>query len=139
MPEDAFFVSTDRALLDVETVCRLLADTYWAGTRSREVIVRSLGVSVCFGLYRASDRRLVGFTRVVTDHATVSWVCDVVVDPEFRGRGLGTQMMAAVVEHPCIRDVRSILATRDAHGLYEKFGYRRHEMMRRPPQPPPGP
>ena len=65
------------------------------------------------------------YARVITDHATFAWLCDVYVDPSVRGKGIGTAMVAAVREHlrPCgLR--RILLATHDAHGVYEKVGFR---------------
>ncbi len=95
---------------------------------------------MCFGLYDAEGRQ-VGFSRLVTDHCTFTWVCDVFVDETHRRKGLGQWLMACVAEHPCVKELTAMLATRDAHGLYEKFGFTRHEMMRkaRPPgiSPPP--
>ncbi len=129
---DGFFLSTDAALLDLDVISGLLTSSYWATDRPREVIAESIKHSLCFGVYRAGDGKQVGFARVVTDRVTFSWVCDVIIAEEFRGRGLGTWLMTCVVEHPWVRKTKSHLGTRDAHGLYEKFGYERREHMRRP-------
>jgi GNAT superfamily N-acetyltransferase len=137
--KDGFAVSTDPALLDREFIVRALQSTYWANERSREDILRSLEspASVNFGLYQNDGFRQIGFARVVTDRITFSWLCDVVVAEGWRGRKLGTWMIACVVSHPCVKYVRTTLGTRDAHGLYEKFGWVRHERMNRPPDPRP--
>jgi GNAT superfamily N-acetyltransferase len=74
----------------------------------------------------------VAFARVVTDYSTFSWLCDVIVDEKERGRGLGKLLMSRIMGDPRIRDTKFILGTRDAHGLYEKFGFARRELMRRP-------
>ena len=77
------------------------------------------------GMYDA-DGRTAGFARVVTDRATFAWVCDVFILPEHRGKGRGTWLMRTMAGHPDLRGLRRwILATRDAHGLYEKLGFRR--------------
>jgi GNAT superfamily N-acetyltransferase len=136
---DSHFVSTDPALLDLDFVCAALAGSYWAHDRPRDVIERSIGASLCFGLYEKKGRKQVGFARIVTDAATFSWLCDVVVDERQRGRGLGKFLLSCVLAHPHVSVTRCLLATRDAHGLYEKFGFARTEQMRRPPsagQPP---
>ena len=80
--------------------------------------------SRCFGLYDASNGRQIGLTRVVTDYATFAWVCDVIVDEECRGNGLGVWMMETVLADPQLRGVRRwTLATRNAHRLYARFGF----------------
>lgn len=131
---EPYFVSTDPALLDMDFVCAALAGTYWAEGRPRPVIEASLRASLCFGLYATETRRQLGFARVVTDGATFSWLCDVVVDPGHRGRGLGKLLVSTVAAHPAVAATTCILATRDAHGLYERHGFVRQEMMRRPRQ-----
>jgi len=126
-----YVISTDPARLDLAFLCRTLNTTYWAHDRPRPVIEESLRHSLCFGLYRKVTSEQVGFARVVTDQSTVSWVCDVVIDERFRGQGLGKWLVACVISHPHVRGTTSLLGTRDAHGLYEKFGYQRSSGMRR--------
>jgi len=137
----AYFVSTDRGLLDLDFVCAALDGSYWAKGRPRGAVERSIASSLCFGVYEAASRRQVGFARVVTDGATFSWLCDVIVDGAHRGRGLGKLLVSSAVAHPDVRDTMWLLGTRDAHGLYERFGFARAEMMKRPSPgraPPPG-
>ena len=124
-------LSDDKSLLDLDAICRLLADTYWAAGRPRHIIQRTLETSVCLGLYR--DGRQIGFCRAVTDGVTFSWLCDVVVEPGERGGGLGKWMVECLVQHPALQTRSQILATQDAHTLYERFGFERLEMMRRQP------
>ncbi len=116
-------ISDDPARLDHDAVERLLHGTYWAAKRPREIIEKSIARSLCLGAYCRGA--LVGFARVVTDGLTIAWICDVVIDETHRGTGLGKALVEAVVTHPEIADVRQILATRDAHTLYEKFGFER--------------
>ncbi len=132
---DDYFISTDADLLDLDFICRALAGSYWAKDRPRAVIADSLRKSLCFGVYEASGRSQVGLARVVTDGATFSWLCDVIIDLKHRKKGLGKFLMASVLADPRIRDTMFLLGTRDAHGLYEKYGFARLEMMKRkPPQ-----
>ncbi|RAT97386.1 GNAT family N-acetyltransferase [Brevibacillus sp. Leaf182] len=123
-------ISDEKALLDIEPISDWLSTTYWASERTKEMIIKSIENSLCFGLY--SEDGQAGFVRVVSDYATISWVCDVFVDPGHRGKGLSKWLMEVMVEHPDIRHTSMILATRDAHGLYEQYGFTRREMMRRP-------
>ncbi|MFD2368688.1 GNAT family N-acetyltransferase [Brevibacillus sp. GCM10020057] len=124
-----YSISDNKEDLDREQIYRWLATTYWAQKRPRETVFASLQQSLCFGLYGESGQA--GFARVVTDYATFSWVCDVFIAPAHRGKGLGKWLMETVVNHPAICRTNMTLVTRDAHGLYEQYGFVRMEMMRR--------
>jgi GNAT superfamily N-acetyltransferase len=115
-------ISTDKSRLDIGLIHEYLSqDSYWATGRSILTVERSLANSICYGLYDGS--RQVGFARVVTDSATFAWLCDVFLLDSHRGRGLGKWLVECVVQHPELRDLRIfLLATRDAHGLYERYG-----------------
>lgn len=128
---DDYFVSASPELVNLDFVCAALEGSYWAQGRPRAVVEESLRGSVCFGVYESPGGRQVGLARVVTDGATFSWLCDVIIDKGHRGKGLGKFLMAAVLGDPRLRETTFLLGTRDAHGLYEKFGFVRHEMMRR--------
>ncbi len=118
-----FLISTDPALLDVPLIQDFLSNrSYWAEGRPLEVTRRSLEHSLCFGLYERG--RQVGLARVVTDRATFAWLCDVFVLEEYRGRGLSKWLLGCVLGHPSLRGLRRVLlGTRDAHGLYERYGF----------------
>ena len=120
----AFTISTDPARLDVAAVHRYLSEeSYWARHIPYDTVARALVNSLCFGAY-APDGRLAGFARVVTDRATFAWLCDVFVLPEFRGQGLSKQLVGTVLAHPDLQNLRRhLLATLDAHGLYQQQGY----------------
>jgi GNAT superfamily N-acetyltransferase/uncharacterized damage-inducible protein DinB len=118
-----FLISTDPALLDVTRTHDFLSNrSYWATGRPLDVFRRALDNSLCFGLYER--RRQVGLARVVTDRATFAWLCDVFVLEEYRGRGLAKWLMECVMGHPDLQGVRRVLlGTRDAHGLYQRYGF----------------
>ncbi|KIQ63300.1 GNAT family N-acetyltransferase [Kitasatospora griseola] len=120
-----YTVSTDPALLDRESVHRWLSeDAYWALGRPREKQDRAIDHSLNFGLYEQTSGLQVGYARVVTDHATFAWLCDVYIAPPARGRGLGTALTAAVRDHLAELGLRRLLlATRDAHEVYAKVGF----------------
>ena len=116
-------ISTDPARLDVGLVCEFLQSSYWANGRRRSVIERSIKNSLCFGAYVSG--RQVAFARVVSDRAVFAYLMDVFVLPDFRGRGISRALMRAILDHPELHNLRVfLLATRDAHGLYSKFGFR---------------
>lgn len=116
-------ISTDPARLDVGLICEFLQSAYWAHGRRRSVIERSVKNSLCFGVYLAG--RQVAFARVVSDRAVFAYLMDVFVLPEFRGRGISKALMRAILDHPDLQNLRVfLLATRDAHGVYSKFGFR---------------
>ena len=121
---DALVISTDPSLLDLDLLHRWLStDAYWALGRSREVVERAVAGSESFAAYDGD--RLVGYARVVTDRATFAWLCDVYVDPAYRGDGVGTALLEAVHERLTAWGVkRAMLATQDAHGVYARFGFR---------------
>lgn len=107
----------------MEEIVRLLRMTYWADTRPAETIEKSVRNSSCYGIYAESESRLIGFARVISDYATTFYLCDVVIDPQFRHMGLGTALLAHIHALPEYAGLRGLLLTKDAHGLYEKFGY----------------
>jgi GNAT superfamily N-acetyltransferase len=118
-----FYVSTDPGLLDVELIHEFVANrSYWARGRSLEIVRRSLVHSLCFGLYEGQQQ--IGLVRVVTDRATFAWLCDVFVLEAYRGRGLSKWLLECVLGHPELQGLRRfLLATRDAHGLYARYGF----------------
>ena len=129
-------ITSDPAELPLAEVERLLKETYWAGRRSSEKIERSMRHSDCYGLRVDGEARLVGFARVITDYATTYYLCDVVIDPGYRGRGLGKALLAHIESRPEYAGLRGLLVTRDAHGLYRKFGYEvvENRAMAKPPK-----
>ncbi len=122
----AYDISTDPARLDADRIHRWLStDAYWALGRARDVQDRAMAGSLNFGVYDRVSGEQVAYGRVVTDHATFAWLCDVYVDPVARGKGLGTELVAAAREQLARQGVRRfMLATEDAHGVYEKVGFK---------------
>ena len=118
-----YLISTDRARLDVALIHDFIANqSYWGQGRALAVVQRSLDNSLNFGLY--NDTQQVGFARVVTDYATFAWIADVFVLEEHRGRGLSKWLMEVMLSHPRLQGFRRwVLATKDAHLLYERFGF----------------
>lgn len=124
-----YIFTDDCSKLDLDAVYGLLHNTYWANERPREQIIASFKspASVCFGLLH--NGTTVGCARLVTDRITFAWLADVVIHPDHRGKGLGKFMIQCITEDPEYGQLRTVLGTRDAHGLYEKFGFVRKELM----------
>jgi GNAT superfamily N-acetyltransferase len=117
-----YVASSDRARIDVAAVHAFLASSYWAEGIPIEVVRRSIEHSLCFGVYHGE--RQVGFARAITDRATYAYLADVYVLDAHRGRGLARLLMECVMAHPALQGLRRFsLVTRDAHGLYERFGF----------------
>ena len=109
--------------IKVEEVERLLKMTYWADTRPIEKIRKSMDNSECYGLFIEGIDQLVGFARVITDYATTYYLCDVIIDNEYQHNGLGKALVSHIALMPKYAELRGLLVTKDAHGLYEKYGY----------------
>jgi GNAT superfamily N-acetyltransferase len=125
MEVPGYELSTDPARLDVDAIHAYLTRSYWSPGIPIETVKRAARNSLCFGLYERAGGRQVGLTRVVTDHATFAYLCDVYVLEEHRGKGLSKWMMREVMAHPALTGARrAMLGTRDAHGLYARFGFR---------------
>ena len=133
-------ISTDPNRLDIALIHHCLSESaYWAIGRPREIVQRSFDNSLCFGAF--ANGELVGFARVVTDYATFGWLADVFVLEAYRGQGVGKALVQAVEDHPDLRAVRLLLATKDAHGLYAQYGFEPvapDRYMARPMLPPNG-
>lgn len=137
--KDEYLISDDQARLDLGGICRLIWGTYWAADRAKEAIARSVENSLCFGIYHGKEQ--VGLARVVTDKATVGYLCDVVISDAHRGHGLGKWLMECILSHPDLQECRLDLFTRDAQEFYRAFGFGPHRftsMVRYPPGREPG-
>lgn len=114
-------VTMKTSQMDVKRITQLLNDTYWAGERSEDVVRKSMTHSDCIAVLDGD--LLVGFARVVTDYTTVFWLCDVVVSRQHRGQGIGKLMMEYLRDLDYYKGLKGILATKDAFGLYEQYGF----------------
>jgi GNAT superfamily N-acetyltransferase len=116
-------ISTDKTRLDPAAIHAYLSRSYWSPGIPREVVDRAIANSLCFGLYDAHKTQI-GFARVVTDTATFAYLADVYVLENHQGKGLGKWLIKTIVSHPSLTSLRRfLLATRDAHTLYEKYGF----------------
>jgi GNAT superfamily N-acetyltransferase len=120
----AYSLTDDPERVDLAAVCELLRDTYWAANRPHEAIALSVRNSLCFSVHR--DGRQIGLARVITDVGASSYVSDVVIHPDHRGRGLGKVLMRFLLQHPAVRGTRVLLITRDAQPFYRELGFVPH-------------
>jgi len=115
-------LSFDPARIDVEAAHAYLSTSYWAQDIPLATLRKAIKNSLCVAAF--ADGKQVGFARAVTDRATFAYLADVYVLDAHRGRGLSKQLVGALVEHPELQGLRRLmLVTRDAQGLYEKFGF----------------
>jgi GNAT superfamily N-acetyltransferase len=119
-----YTISTDNGRLDLKVIHDFIANhSYWGQGRKIETVQRSLDHSLNFGVFKNEEQ--VGFARVVTDFATFAWVADVFILPDYRGLGLAKWLMESILAHPDLQGFRRwVLATKDAHELYRRFGFR---------------
>lgn len=122
--ENGFIFSDDRNLVDIKAVHHYLStQSYWAKNIPFDIVKKSIENALCFGIYK--DQQQVGFARWVTDKATFAYLCDVYVEEAYRGLGLSKKLMSFMLFHPDLQGLRRYhLATLDAHGLYEQFGFK---------------
>jgi GNAT superfamily N-acetyltransferase len=129
--EYGYRITDAEEAVDLEMVMRFLREeSYWGRDRSRRQMRDAIAGSYCLTLL-APDGTAAGFARVVTDWATVYYLCDLFVLPAYRGRGLGKRLVEAVVSHPRLKPLSGMLMTEDAHGLYERYGFVQDDTTRR--------
>ncbi len=118
-----FTISTDQNRLQIDEIQRFLTEeSYWAKERTLEQTIKAIENSLPFGVYESE--RQIGLARVVTDYATFAYLGDVFILQEFRGFGLSKWLLKTILAHPDLQNFRRwVLATRDAHALYAKFGF----------------
>ena len=121
--QNGYCISTDKSRIDIPQVHDYLSNqSYWSAGIPLETVTRSIEHSLCFGIYK--NERQVGFARVITDQATYAYLADVFVIDSERGKGLSKWLMTTILAYPGLQGLRRfVLATKDAHGLYEQFGF----------------
>ena len=120
--KDRFIISTEKEKMNIDLIHSFLTHSYWAEGISKEIIKRSIEGSLCFGLFE--NNKQIGFARMITDKATFAYLADVFIIEEYRGLGLSKWLMEVIMSYPDLQGLRRMmLATRDAHTLYEKFGF----------------
>jgi len=121
---DNFTINTARDLLDITVIQEFLSnESYWAQGIPRSIVEKCIENSLSFGVYDHEGRQ-VGFARVVSDYTTYAYIADVFILESHRGQGLSKWLMECIMSHPDLQGLRRWnLATRDAHGLYARYGF----------------
>lgn len=122
--KDLYSISTEKQLLNIDMIHDFLSTkAYWCLNIPKETVRKSIENSLCFGVYK--DEEQVGFARVISDYSTIAYLGDVFILEPHRGKGLSKLLMEAVMSHADLQGLRRwILLTGDAHGLYNKFGWK---------------
>lgn len=116
-------INSDNSLMDIDAIHSYLSRSYWAENVPRDIVKKAIRNSLCFGVFHNTVQ--VGFARLITDSATFAYLADVYILEEHRGKGLSKKLMKEVINHPELQGLRRmVLATADAHTLYEKFGFK---------------
>ena len=120
---DDFIISDDKSKLDIKLIHNFLTNSYWAKGRTLNEVKRSIENSICFGIFSADKQ--VGFARVLTDFVVFAYLMDVFIIEEYRGKGLSKKLLQKIFSHERFKGIKKwMLATDDAHTLYEKFGFK---------------
>ncbi|MDR7089370.1 GNAT family N-acetyltransferase [Cellvibrio fibrivorans] len=116
-------ISTNKSDLDFNVIHSFISNTYWAKGIPAETMQKAIDYAMCFGVFTDRNEQ-VGFARVITDTATFAYLSDVFILDAHRGKGLSKWLMEEIVAHPDLQNLRRfVLVTKDAHGLYEQFGF----------------
>ncbi len=120
--KNEFTISTDKSKINIDYVHQFLTQSYWSPGVPIETVKKAMDGSLCFGIYD-KDKQM-GYARMITDNATFAYLADVFIDEKFRGRGLGIWLIKVILAHPDLQGLRRImLATKDAHKLYEQCDF----------------
>lgn len=118
-------ISANKNDLDFSVVYQFIASSYWAKGIPQTTMQRAIENSLCFGVFTERNQQ-VGFARVISDYATYAYLADVFILEGHRGKGLSKWLVAEILNHADLQGLRRFnLVTRDAHGLYEQFGFAR--------------
>ena len=124
-----YVISTDKRKIDIDYVHGFLSQSYWSPGVDIRVVKKAMKGSLCFGMYNRSKQPFpgggqVGYARIITDNATFAYLADVFIDKNYQGKGLGKWLIEVILAHPDLQGLRRILlATKDAHRLYEQCGF----------------
>ncbi|MEE9363787.1 MAG: GNAT family N-acetyltransferase [Cellulophaga sp.] len=122
------YINTNKKELNVIAIHDYISNSsYWGRGRSLDEVQITIDNSLCFGLY-SEDGTQMGFGRVVSDYLIFAYLMDVIIFEKFQGKGLGKSLVKHIMNHEVLKKVSTIgLKTKDAHGLYEDYGFKKIE------------
>ncbi len=128
---NGYLYSTDKTKLQLDYIHYFLSvESYWAQNIPMDILQKSIEGRVCFGVYH--NNKQIGFARLITDNSTFGYLADVFIDKDYRGKGLSKELMRFILAYPTVKLFRRmLLATLDAHGLYQQFGFESMENNKR--------
>lgn len=120
---EGYRISTNRDDMDLQKIYSYISESYWAKGIPENVLQRAIDNSLCFAVISEKEG-LIGFARMITDHATFAYLADVFININHRGKGLSKWLLEVILGYPSLQGLRRIcLATKDAHNLYKKYGF----------------
>ncbi|HCW52975.1 MAG TPA: GNAT family N-acetyltransferase [Clostridium sp.] len=119
-----FYIKQSNKDMQINEVKKMLEKSYWASHRNLDTIKKSIENSICYGVFLKDSNKQIGFARVITDFATTYYICDVIVNEEYRGHGIGKTIVKTITSDDRFKNLGGMLLTADAHGLYEQFGFK---------------
>src|SRR3990167_3481900 len=123
-----YYFSTKKSILDKnkEHIWRLLKDSFWSKNVPIEYIERFIKYSLCFGVHEKSSNQLIGFGRIISDYTTYAYICDTIIDPKHRGKGIGKALVTQMMSHPDLQGLKTwmLRTTEEARKIYESKGFK---------------
>ncbi len=120
--QDNYWITNDKDQLNIDFIHDFLKEAYWSKDIPKKSVSKSIDHSLCFGVFHNNEP--IGFARVVTDYTCIAYLADVFIISQYRSQGLAKWLLSCILDHPELQSLRRwILGTRDAHGLYNQFGF----------------
>lgn len=121
-----YIISTKKSLLDRQKVWLLLKNCFWSKNIPIEYVERFIKYSLCFGVYQLPEKLFVGFGRVISDYTTYAYICDVIVDPLHRRKGVGNALIQTILKHKKLQGLKTwaLKATPESQKIYKKNNFK---------------
>lgn len=123
--EDEYIFTDNSKGIKLNEVYNLLRQSHWAKNQPPEITAIAIETSLCFAIYHNNIQ--IGFARVLSDYSVFSLILDIIIDEQYRGRGLGRKLLELINNHPSIKDTTKVLWTKDTQKLYLKCGFKEED------------